>query len=120
MMNFPRITILFINTIALFPSGNVQSQTFGNLRHITITTDDSIIKANVSDKPFTEKIAPNCTYYWYYSGIVNHNVGGYSGKLLHDKYQVFDNQQRLRVSGNFQYGVMNGMWVRWYPTVTFR
>jgi hypothetical protein len=86
-----------------------------NSRNIVVNTPDSTIKTKVIVK--TDKLKTNSeyVYYWYYGGAINHNLGGFSGKILHGKYEVFDNQQRLKTQGNFNYGLMVGTWNKWFP-----
>jgi antitoxin component YwqK of YwqJK toxin-antitoxin module len=99
--------LLFINLFA----GLAQQEK--EPRKVIITAPDSVIKAFIQNKAFTGKILETRTYFWYYNGRINHNQGGFSGKLLHGKYEVFDNQQRLITMGSFLNGLKEGSWIRW-------
>jgi antitoxin component YwqK of YwqJK toxin-antitoxin module len=99
--------LLFINLFA----GLAQQEK--EPRKVIITAPDSVIKASIQNKAFTGKILETRTYFWYYNGRINHNQGGFSGKLLHGKYEVFDNQQRLLTMGSFLNGLKEGSWIRW-------
>lgn len=82
-------------------------------RKVIITAPDTIIKTSIQNKAFTGKIIDSRTYFWYYAGRINQNQGGFSGKLIHGKYEVFDNQQRLLTMGSFINGLKEGTWIRW-------
>jgi len=85
-----------------------------DIRNVIVNTSDSVLKTSVWNKPLKRKANPEYNYYWYYAGAINHNLGSYSGKLLHGKCEVFDNQQKLRSQGDFEYGIKKGNWYRWY------
>jgi antitoxin component YwqK of YwqJK toxin-antitoxin module len=99
--------LLFCNLV----SGLAQRES--EPRNVIITAPDSVIKTSIQNKSFTGKILESGTYFWYYAGRINHNQGGFSGKLLHGKYEVFDNQQRLLTMGSFLNGLKEGSWIRW-------
>jgi hypothetical protein len=83
-----------------------------NTREVVINSGDSIIVTNIMLNQ--EKIRPDIrfTYYWYLRGKISHNTGGFSGKLLDGKYQVFV-QDRLVLSGTYNEGKRSGEWVSW-------
>jgi Uncharacterized protein conserved in bacteria len=85
-----------------------------NIRNIIVSIGDSLMKFNIKTKEPKIKIKAIYDYYWYYGGAINHNIGGFSGKLLDGKYEVFDNQQRLRSNGYYTNGLKQGIWNRWY------
>lgn len=85
------------------------------LRNINIVAADSVIRTTACYESKKQKPLPDYIYYWCDAGKINHNLGGFTGKLLHGKYEVLDNQQKLRVKGRFNYGIMTGEWIRWYP-----
>ncbi|MDP4209205.1 MAG: hypothetical protein Q8928_10365 [Bacteroidota bacterium] len=107
-----KILIVSIQLITLTMAATGQEP--GSQRNIIVNSEDSLIKTSVWDKPYKHKIDPEINYHWYAAGTINHNVGGYSGKLVHGKYEMFDNEQKLRAKGTFEYGVMTGNWIRWY------
>ena len=103
------LTIITISAVTSF--GQLSGV---ELRSVHVVSADSVIKTTACYQTKKQKPKSECTYYWYESGKVNHNTGGYSGKPLHGKYEVFDDQQKLKVKGTFEYGLMSGSWIRWY------
>jgi antitoxin component YwqK of YwqJK toxin-antitoxin module len=83
-------------------------------RQILISMPDSVIKTSILEKQMKKKVTHSCIYYWYYAGQINHNLGGFSGKLITGSYEVFDNKHRLIVSGKFHNGTKEGNWIRWH------
>lgn len=83
-----------------------------NTREVVINSGDSIIVTNIMLNQ--KKVRPDIrfTYYWYLRGKISHNTGGFSGKLLDGKYQVFV-QDRLALSGTYNEGKRSGDWVGW-------
>ena len=109
---------LLISVFAIILISGVKgfSQSSVDVRNVNIVTTDSIIKTTACYQTRKQKPQPEYNYYWYEAGKINHNTGGFSGKLLHGKYEVFDNQQKMRVKGTFEYGLMTGDWTRWYSS----
>ena|ERR1035437_2832404 len=105
---FPVLAIILISGSKGFSQPSV------DVRTVNIVTTDSIIKTTACYQTRKQKPQPEYNYYWYDAGKINHNTGGFSGKLLQGKYEVFDNQQKMRVKGTFEYGLMTGNWTRWY------
>lgn len=83
-------------------------------REIVINTGDTMVRARIVIN--SEKIKPSqeLIYYWFNNGLINRNMGGYSGKLLHGSYQVFDKWQTMVVQGDFNMGLRDGEWKYWY------
>jgi hypothetical protein len=113
-MNMLRFTSIWIISL-LLPAYTIGQSMDFEVRKVIVITPDSTVKACVWNKSLKQKVNPGYTYYWYYANAINHNMGSNTGKVLHGKYEVFDSQQKLRVQGNFEYGVMTGNWYRWYP-----
>jgi len=84
------------------------------IRNISILSKDSVVKTTVLDKVPKVKTILGTDYYWYYNNQICHNEGGFSGKLLNGKYQVFTSQNKLITEGEFLNGVMTGTWKYWY------
>jgi hypothetical protein len=89
------------------------AQHYKESQEIIVTTSDSLIKTFVKVTDDVIKTNISCTYYWYYAGTINANQGGFSGKLLHGRYEVYDRQQRLITSGTFKNGLKDGTFKRW-------
>lgn len=53
-------------------------------------------------------------YYWYFKDIIHVTRGGHSGKLLHNDYVEYYNNNNLEEKGRFFYGLQDGIWTRWY------
>lgn len=108
------VILLCINSL----SGIAQQK--NGQRNVTISYPDSVIKTSVLDKPLKNGVSDNYTYYWYYAGTINQNQGGYSGKLINGRFEVFDNHQKLLSQGNFRFGLKYGNWIRWYEDGTLK
>jgi hypothetical protein len=106
--------LLFIFTLIFLKSLFCLAQQGTGQRNRIITYPDSIIKMAIWDKQVKSKLVDNYSYYWYYAGTINHNQGGFSGKLIHGNYEVFNIQQKLITQGNFEYGLKEGEWRYWY------
>ncbi|HEX3008687.1 MAG TPA: hypothetical protein VHO90_13835 [Bacteroidales bacterium] len=107
---------IFLIVFLLFGSICIFSQEPSyNFRSLNLNIGDSIIKTQICNEVVLKKHFPNAFYYWYYSGKINMNQGGYSGKLIHGKYEVFNKSNKLICSGNFNYGLKEGEWKEWYP-----
>jgi len=108
------LALLFISHITS------RAQSPEGVRPITVTTDDSIVKTFIYDRPLKKNVREGYVYFWYYDGMIHHNQGDFSGKLLHGKYETFDNQHRLLVKGILRYGVKQGVWTRWNENGTVK
>lgn len=102
------ILCLFFNMITAL------AQKESEQRQILISMPDSVIKTSILEKQKKGKVTPSRIYYWYYAGQINHNFGGFSGKLITGSYEVFDNKHRLIVAGKFHNGTKQGNWIRWH------
>lgn len=102
------IMALFTTTV----SYGQKVKTHQNSREVVISTGDSIIVANILLDQSRIKPDIRYTYYWYLRGKICHNRGGFSGKLLDGRYQVFV-QDRLILSGNYKDGKRTGEWITW-------
>src|SRR4051812_435661 len=95
----------------LSASSAVQAQYIPTLgvNKVRITAPGKTIVAELSTKnenaPRTDR-----SYYWYGSNAVHITQGGYSGKLLHGKYQEYYPDKSLREQGEFQKGLKEGTW----------
>jgi hypothetical protein len=112
-MHNPRVLFSFLIVLIFSNAGWCQNSGL-YLRNVNISTPDSVIKTTALYDTEKIKPRPEYDYYWYNTGQINHNKGGFTGKPLHGKYEVFDKNQRLMVSGSFENGVMTGSWIRWY------
>ncbi len=105
------IIILLVSSFNSF----CQNKTKSNFtRKIIISYSDSIIEANMLTRNKDIKINDRVNYYWYHSNRINSNRGGYSGKLLHGKYQVLNKVGELISMGEFAYGLKCGEWKYWH------
>jgi antitoxin component YwqK of YwqJK toxin-antitoxin module len=113
--------ILFSSALILLliVKGFSQSNT-NDIRHFSIVEGDSVVKSSFITKPTKNKLNELFTYYWYYDGKINHNQGGYSGKLLQGTYEVFDNAGKLIEKGQFKNGLQTNIWTTWYPNGTIK
>lgn len=108
-----RFSLFLLISGIYFPSAKAQIKEAG-VRPVTITTEDSLIKAFVWDKPIKRHVKVKYPYYWYGNNSIHKNVGNFSGKLLHGKYEVFDSKNNLVSKGNFDKGLKQGVWTYWH------
>lgn len=113
-MDSIRALFFSIILIGMF-SATTFSQEQYNLRSVNIANGDSVIKTQASNIWPKKKKLVNAPYYWYNAGKIQMNFGGYSGKPIHGKYEVFDKNNHLLKQGMFVYGLMQGSWMEWYP-----
>ncbi len=82
---------------------------------VNIQLEGTYVITNIlSDYNFTPLVQENKTYYWFKSGVIRKNQGGYNGKLLHGKYIECYYDKSLKQVGYFSYGLKNGSWKDWY------
>lgn len=84
------------------------------VRDITLIYSDTVVKTAVWNASATRGVHLDRNYFWFYNNTISHNIGGYSGKLLHGKYEVFDKGKRLLCSGEFEHGLREGEWITWF------
>lgn len=84
--------------------------------NITVNHDDYTIKTQILSKN-KEKIKVNNerVYMWYATQKIMETKGGFDGKLLHGKYNVFYLNNQLKEQGQIKYGLKNKEWKYWYP-----
>jgi len=112
-MVFSKIIFFFFLIIIQFSPLFAQTPN-DNLRIITVTQGDSLIKAGICYTYPKEIPKTQALFYWYFSGKIHRNCGSYSGKPLHDKYEAFDKNNNLIEQGRFNYGLKQGTWAKWY------
>jgi antitoxin component YwqK of YwqJK toxin-antitoxin module len=83
-------------------------------REIKIEYTDSIARARIMINPAELKVEDENIYYWHTKGQINKNMGGYSGDILHGVFHVFDLENRMITQGQFDEGLKEGTWKRWY------
>jgi antitoxin component YwqK of YwqJK toxin-antitoxin module len=54
-------------------------------------------------------------YFHYHDDKVYQTQGGYSGWLLHGKYESFFSDKVLHSQGEFRFGLKQGEWKQWHP-----
>ncbi len=57
---------------------------------IIVTSPDSVVRMHIAGKIKKIKPSSEVTYYWYASKRIHQNAGGYSGRLLHGDYNVYN------------------------------
>jgi len=70
--------------------------------HFSILNEIQAFKAN-----------KNLEYFWFNNNNLKSNYGGFTGNLLHGKFQEFDSGGNLIKNGNFSFGLKNGDWQFW-------
>lgn len=82
-------------------------------REVVITNGDISTRANVLVNKIKIQPQDELMYYWYSSGNLGNNMGGYYGFLLYGPYHVIDNDEHLIEKGYFLFGLKNGQWKYW-------
>lgn len=89
-----------------------QTPLFSSL--ISIQKDRHQIKAFIyPTRPDKLKPHKNRYYHYYYQHDIHQNQGGFTGYLLHGKYEVTNDLQQLIQQGEFKNGVKSGVWKEW-------
>jgi antitoxin component YwqK of YwqJK toxin-antitoxin module len=83
---------------------------------IIVTGADSIKRIHIRTEQKNIRTESGVNYYWYANNQVNYNFGGYSGRLLHGTYSVFDKTGKLVILGKFKNGAKTGLWKYWNGT----
>lgn len=98
-------------TLGLPLSGQIKNRNVS--REIIMNSKDSIVKIEILTRTQKkQKLENNSRYYWYHNNQICSNYGGFSGNLLHGKYELFCDG-RLIKSGQFEYGLKSGTWYTW-------
>lgn len=79
---------------------------------MTLSVADSVMNFRITDSKGIEAKADR-TYWWYYNGSIQSTVGGFSGKLLNEEFEVLGSDGVLRTKGEFKSGLMDGVWTVW-------
>lgn len=83
-------------------------------REIILQAADTVTKVRIFIENPSIKVKQSKTYYWHHRDQVFHNVGGWSGKLLHGKFEQFYGDDALLRQGFFKEGLKDGVWQTWY------
>ncbi|MHC1705776.1 MAG: toxin-antitoxin system YwqK family antitoxin [Tenuifilaceae bacterium] len=83
-------------------------------RNVSVDVDSFIIKTNIALKVDKSNLKNNLQYYWYSSGQLGVNYGGYNGYLLNGPYKKINLKGNLIEQGNFSSGLKDGIWKYWY------
>jgi len=108
-----KFTMYFIS-ILFSLCAEVWSQGNENLRKVSINKEDTMVLASILTGTKTYKVHNDIFYYWYSSGKIYQNQGGYSGNLLHGEYIELDKPGNMIVKGNFHFGIKDGVWNYWH------
>ena len=109
-----KITVLYLLFAILNVSNAQLLKEEVNTRNIEINNDDTAVYFSVLIDKYNKDIKIDKMYYWYMSGSIGKNMGGYAGYLLHGEYKTFINDEMLVEKGNFRYGLKEGKWTEWY------
>lgn len=86
-----------------------------NTHTITVKTDDGYAKANILDHSKKKtNLKEYRMYFWFFNEAIHFSNGGYSGKLLHEKYTEYYNSDNIKEQGIYYYGLKTGYWKKWY------
>lgn len=105
---------LILILIFVFQFYKIEAQKMEDITHrkMIIHHKDSMIECDVL---ITTDIKPKklIPYYWYDRENIFFNQGGFSGKLLDGKYQVFTKNKKLITAGSFKNGTKSKQWREW-------
>jgi len=87
---------------------------------IVVTSKDSIQRIHIQTAAKDVSMENDVVYYWYANNRVNYNRGGYTGKLLHGLYSVFNKDGKLVILGQFKQGTKIGIWKFWDKGILLR
>ncbi|HEX2921892.1 MAG TPA: hypothetical protein VHO50_12085 [Bacteroidales bacterium] len=110
--------IICINLV-LIPINAQKITRVSNFREVVVIKGDTVIRTYILTEDAKKDPDLQRQYYWYSNGIINSNKGGYSGKLLHNGYEAFVNNNLIE-SGNFKKGVKTGKWLVWWESGSIR
>jgi antitoxin component YwqK of YwqJK toxin-antitoxin module len=83
--------------------------------NITVNYEDYTIKTQMLSVNKDIKINNDRTYLWYGSQKIMETKGGFDGKLIHGKFNVFYLDNQLKEQGIIKYGLRHEEWKYWYP-----
>ena len=99
----------------LFCAFGVQAQesTVPTKKQVKIINNDTIILAEllVNSIP-VENINNYKRYYWCDKNEIKSNIGGFHGRLLHGKFELFKSNNLVQL-GQFNNGLKDGTWKSW-------
>ena len=105
-----------IALLLLFPlSHRLMAQEFSipTRKEIKLVNNDSTIITQVLVNEIQLKeVKTSERYYWYSNGTIESNIGGYHGRLLDGKFELFK-ENNLLIRGDFTNGLKNGTWKYW-------
>ena len=82
---------------------------------IILRTSEGTIRAWVTDKKKKIREKPDRQYCGYYLNQLFCKQGELQGKPLHGKYLRYDLKDNILESGNFNYGLKQGVWKQLSP-----
>lgn len=112
--------LYFFFMLAAIPAISQEIEWAPLTREVQINTSDSLIKARIMINPTDFKVVDEYHYYWHSKGQINKNMGGYTGDILHGTYLVLDSEKRMITQGQFNEGLKDGTWKRWFSNGNLR
>lgn len=82
-------------------------------RKVTTSQDNYNLSFYISYQDTKISAKSDVVYYWFDSGRINQNVGGYSGHLLQGEYEKTTIGGSLIEQGTFYNGMKTGQWKLW-------
>jgi len=83
------------------------------IRSMNVTAENYSSHFFILNHNGEKDIKENVTYFWYNAGKIHSNEEGYSGLLLHEKFQKYDMAGHMVQSGCFRRGLKIGIWKKW-------
>jgi hypothetical protein len=110
--------VYFLLVLPLFANAQKPDSTFTREYSNTITLpgDSGVIYFHTAGRAPKALLSDACVYASFHNQALIHTRGAYGGKLLHGPYtEVYESTQRLKMKGDYYYGLKDGIWKEWYP-----
>lgn len=111
------ITIL-IFTISQFSVSAIKQKITKSNYEIILRTNEGTIRTQVSGEKKRVCTKPGRFYYGYYLNSLYCKQGELQGKPLNGEFKRYDLKDNIIESGNFKYGVKDGLWKQLTPNGT--
>ncbi len=114
------LTALLLTTLVQQAFSQFKGDDKFRKREVTINTNDSTVVFNILLDKGKNSIENELVYFWYLSGRIHKNRGGYGGHLLDGVFQSYGEEKHLIVQGEFHQGLKNGVWKVWYENGEYK
>jgi antitoxin component YwqK of YwqJK toxin-antitoxin module len=92
----------------------ISAQTFADTRPISIKDNNLSLSFSIYNDPISLDLSNALIYYSFHHERLFETQGGYTGALLHGKYEALFPDKTLHSQGDFKMGIKNGEWKYWH------